>query len=145
MQVLNRNSESYARATEKVAELKPAVASLGGGVYEVGGSSGNTYIVREVAPGLFDCACRHGRKPAICYHAVAVNIYRRTLLARFHAEVAGCVFEVPDYATQAAAAVAQAKLDEHRACCERCLAGEECRKAQRQMEKAGRLVQVALA
>lgn len=128
---LNRNSESYARAAGKVASLCPEFRRLGGGAYRVQGSSGDTYFVREVLPGLFYCECRFRRKPLVCYHCVAVDLERRATLERFHNEVREheLGIMIRDLTTkerigmQVEAAWLTPQLETHCAGCARCIAG----------------------
>lgn len=136
-QLLDRNSAEYARAAQKAFDMQPTVRYTDvKGHFEVSGSQGNTYDVFVADDGAYGCACRFGRREALCYHAVAVDIHKREALARFEAEVRGAAF-LPGARTLAI--IRQRELNEHRASCAKCSAGEECRKAGRMLEKMGSL------
>lgn len=132
-QIIDRTSAEYARAVEKVYSLQPRVDFTDTrDHFEVSGSQGNTYDVFLNEDGVYACSCRFGRREALCYHAVAVDVHRREALARFEAEV-GCKAFLP--ASRTLAIIRQRELSEHRAACDKCRAGEDCRKAGKLLEK----------
>jgi hypothetical protein len=134
---IDRASAEYARAAEKVFSLQPRVAYTDTrDHFEVAGSAGNTYDVFLSDEGAYGCACRYGRREALCYHVVAVDVHKRETLARFEAEVAGKPF-LP--ASRTLAICWQRELEAHRAACATCSAGEECMRAGKLMEKMGGL------
>jgi uncharacterized protein (DUF2126 family) len=143
---INRESAEYAKAVEKVYDLQPKIARLDHDHFEVAGSAGstgNTYDVFLNDEGAYGCSCRFGRKEALCYHVVAADVHRREALARFEAEVGSKGF-LPGSRTLAT--IRMRELTEHRAGCDKCAAGEECRKAGRMLEKMGSLArQIAQA
>lgn len=134
---LDRASAEYARAVSKVFDLQPAVTfTETRDQFIVAGSAGNSYDVYLDDAGRYACSCRYGRKEALCYHCVAVDIHKRECLARLEAEVAGRAF-LP--ASRTLAICWQRELETHRASCGRCSAGEECKKASRMLERMGGL------
>ena len=140
-QLLDRNSAEYARAVEKVYSLQPAVRRIDHDHFEVTGSEGTVYSVFLNDDGNFGCDHRYAH--GSCYHVVAADIHRREALARFEAEV-GCKGFLPGSRTLAV--IKQRELEAHRAGCDKCRAGEECRKAGRMLEKMGTLAwQIAAA
>jgi hypothetical protein len=136
MRVIDRNSAEYAKAVQKVYDLQPKITRLDHDHFKVQGSAGNDYDVYVDAIGNYGCACRFGRKEALCYHVVAVDVHRREALARFEAEVRSAAF-LP--ASRTLAVIKQRELEAHRAACAKCSAGEECRKAGRMLERMGSL------
>ncbi|HZH89165.1 MAG TPA: hypothetical protein VEX70_00960 [Pyrinomonadaceae bacterium] len=135
--VIDRNSAEYARAVQKAFDLQPSVTFTDvRGHFEVQGSAGNSYDVFVDENSNYACSCRFGRKEALCYHVVAVDVHRREALARFEAEVRSAAFLA---GSRTLAIIRQRELEAHRAVCAKCGAGEECRKAIKLLERMGSL------
>lgn len=133
-QLLDRNSAEYARAVEKVYSLQPAVRRIDHDHFEVTGSEGTVYSVFLNDDGAFGCDHRYAH--GTCYHVVAADIHRREALARFEAEV-GCKSFLPGARTLGA--IRMRELEAHRAGCDKCRAGEECRRVGKLLERMGSL------
>jgi len=142
--IIDRNSIEYAKAAQKVLDLQPRVEyTESRDQFVVAGSQGNSYDVFLNEDGVYACSCRFGRKEALCYHVVAVDIHRRETLARFEAEVRSAAF-LP--ASRTLAVIRRRELTEHRTGCSKCSVGEECKRAGKLLERMGMLArQIAAA
>lgn len=135
---LDRTSESYARAVEKIVTVQPKTRQVDKFQFTVQGSGGNSYHV-FLNEDSYGCECRYNRKAAICYHVVAADLRKQEVTEWAYQFCAGAYEYTAGLKTLIA--IRTREIAEHRANCATCNDGEECSRVHKLLEKLYPLAQ----
>ncbi|MCP9494102.1 MAG: hypothetical protein MSG64_06550 [Pyrinomonadaceae bacterium MAG19_C2-C3] len=137
---IDRASESYARAVEKIVEVQPKIRQTDKFQFTVEGSGGNSYHV-FLHNDSYGCECRMNRKAALCYHVVAADLRKREVGEWAYSFCTTRAHYIYTAGLKTLIEIRQREIAEHRAGCTSCSQSEECSRVHKLFEKLYPLVQ----